>query len=114
MPGVRAPLWVRFWMKVQRQPNGCWLWIGGAGRRRNKGFNGRLRQGGRKEPFVSPTRLVLTWSAGPPPTPDHEAAHSCPDGENSLCVNPTHLYWATREENEQDKRLYRALDTAAV
>lgn len=110
MPGKRAPLWVRFWTKVERRTNGCWIWVGAYGKRRSGARTGRLRTAGRNSAFVSPHRQVLTWAVGPPPTPDHEAAHRCPDGENSLCVNPAHLYWATRIENEHDKRLWRSLD----
>lgn len=48
------------------------------------------------------TRLMCEWHHGPPPTPKHEAAHSC--GRGSLgCVNPRHLNWKTRIENEADK-----------
>ncbi len=32
--------------------------------------------------------------------PKHEAAHKC---GVKLCVNPRHLYWATRTENNHDK-----------
>lgn len=39
---------------------------------------------------------------GAPPTEDHEAAHSCGNGHLG-CVNPKHLRWATRAENEADK-----------
>lgn len=39
---------------------------------------------------------------GPPPTPDHEAAHSCGNGKQG-CVNPLHLLWKTHAQNEADK-----------
>lgn len=48
-------------------------------------------------------RLVLQWKAGPAPSEYHEAGHTCPKGEQELCVNPEHLAWMTREENEQWK-----------
>lgn len=32
-----------------------------------------------------------------------EAAHSC---GNKLCINPRHLRWATRKENEADKQIH--------
>lgn len=38
---------------------------------------------------------------GPPPTPKHEAAHSCGKGREG-CVNPQHLRWATSKENSAD------------
>src|SRR5690606_25191199 len=40
---------------------------------------------------------------GPPPSPDHEAAHSCGRGAQG-CVSPGHLRWATHIENQHDKR----------
>lgn len=42
---------------------------------------------------------------GEPPTPKHEAAHSCGRGHEA-CVNPRHLRWATRKENHADKLLH--------
>jgi hypothetical protein len=45
---------------------------------------------------------MLTLTAGPPPSPDHEAAHSCGRGHEG-CVNPKHLRWATHKENQADK-----------
>lgn len=48
-------------------------------------------------------RLVCEEAYGPPPTSKHEAAHKryC---NNDFCINPEHVYWATRSENELDKR----------
>jgi hypothetical protein len=54
-------------------------------------FNGRTHRA---------HRLVCTWAHGDAPFADAEAAHSC--GEKR-CVNPHHLRWATRVENEHDK-----------
>lgn len=51
------------------------------------------------------TRYVCERASGPAPTPKHEAAHSC--GNGSLgCVNPNHLRWATRAENQADRALH--------
>lgn len=47
-------------------------------------------------------RFVCELSNGPPPTPRHEAAHSCGNGHLG-CVSPHHLRWATRRENHADK-----------
>lgn len=38
---------------------------------------------------------------GNPPTPVHEAAHSCGKGHLG-CINPRHLSWKTRTENAAD------------
>lgn len=46
-------------------------------------------------------RYVCEKAHGVPPTAEHQAAHSC---GNKTCVNPHHLRWATRVENEDDKR----------
>jgi hypothetical protein len=47
-------------------------------------------------------RYMCELANGPPPTPDHEAAHSCGNGHNA-CVNPKHLSWKTRSGNQQDR-----------
>lgn len=51
------------------------------------------------------SRLVCADAHGKPPTPNHEAAHSCGNGSNG-CVAKNHLRWATRTENERDKLLH--------
>lgn len=48
-------------------------------------------------------RLMCEWVHGAPPTPKHEAAHSCGCGHQG-CVSPKHLSWKTRSENQQDRR----------
>lgn len=45
-------------------------------------------------------RYVCRVVHGEPPSADHEAAHSC---GVPMCINPQHLRWATRLENEADK-----------
>lgn len=47
-------------------------------------------------------RLVCERVHGPPPSPDHDAAHSCGRGHMG-CVNPQHLRWATKSENQMDR-----------
>lgn len=42
---------------------------------------------------------------GPPPTPKHEAAHSCGHG-HLACVTKRHLSWKTGAENSADKILH--------
>ena len=39
---------------------------------------------------------------GPPPSPDHQAAHSCGRGSHG-CVTKNHLSWKTRVDNDADK-----------
>lgn len=47
-------------------------------------------------------RYVCTLVNGDPPTPKHEAAHSCGNGHLG-CVNPRHLRWATTLENQRER-----------
>lgn len=51
------------------------------------------------------SRVLCEMVYGPPPTPRHEAAHSCGKGHEG-CVNPKHLRWATPEENQADKIIH--------
>lgn len=48
------------------------------------------------------TRIVCGRVHGPPPTPKHQAAHSCGKGHLG-CVSGNHLSWKTQSENEADK-----------
>lgn len=56
-------------------------------------YNGRLTS--------APHAVALTFH-GDPPEGAREAAHSCGNGHLG-CVNPAHLRWASRSENEGDK-----------
>lgn len=47
-------------------------------------------------------RVVCEEVHGPPPTPRHEAAHSCGRGAFG-CYSGEHLYWATPKQNAADK-----------
>lgn len=46
-------------------------------------------------------RAMCILVYGEPPTPAHEAAHSCGNG-HLRCVNPRHLRWATSLQNAAD------------
>jgi hypothetical protein len=50
-------------------------------------------------------RLVCEHAYGPPPSPEHEAAHSCGNGHNG-CVAQKHLRWATHQENMSDRVIH--------
>ena len=63
---------------------------------RSEGY-GRLEVGGRR---VRAHRYMCQLAHGAPPSPDHQAAHSC---GRRICINPRHLRWATAQENSDDK-----------
>jgi hypothetical protein len=48
-------------------------------------------------------RYVCERFHGPPPSPTHQAAHSC---GRRICLNPRHLRWATPAENWSDRILH--------
>jgi hypothetical protein len=56
-------------------------------------------------PLTTASRVMCTEAHGEPPSPKHEAAHSCGNG-NKACVNPRHLYWATSARNHADKLIH--------
>ena len=47
-------------------------------------------------------RAICELAHGAPPSPDHEAAHICGQGQAG-CVAPNHLMWKTKRDNEADK-----------
>lgn len=51
------------------------------------------------------SRYLATMKRGEPPTPKHEAAHTCGKGHEG-CVNPNHIVWKTRLENDRDKLVH--------
>lgn len=48
-------------------------------------------------------RAMCFVAHGQPPSPLHEAAHSCGKGHDA-CINPKHLSWKTPTENNRDKQ----------
>lgn len=48
-------------------------------------------------------RYVCLMTHGEPAKDRNQAAHSC---GNRKCINPKHLRWATKEENEADKLIH--------
>jgi hypothetical protein len=76
------------------QGDDCLLWP--FARRQGYGY---IATKDRKQSDVH--RLACIAVHGEPPTPKHEAAHSCGRGREG-CVNPRHLRWATKSENQID------------
>lgn len=101
-PTMVAPrmtsLWARVWSKcdIPDDQGACILWRGALSLKRYGERRPVVRQGRR---MVAVARVVCEWFHGLPPTPGHQAGHTCPTGENKLCVNPRHLEWQTRYEN---------------
>lgn len=50
-------------------------------------------------------RMMCELVHGPAPAPEYEVAHSCGKGHEG-CINPLHLSWKTRGENQADKRAH--------
>jgi hypothetical protein len=51
------------------------------------------------------SRLVCEHVNGPPPTPEHQAAHSCGNGHEACCTK-RHLSWKTAKENSDDRPIH--------
>lgn len=66
---------------------------------RNSAGYGAVWIDGKKRPVH---RVVCARAHGEPPTPEHEAAHSCGNGHLG-CINRKHLCWKTAVENAADK-----------
>lgn len=66
-----------------------------------KGSMGRgsIRIGGKT---LEVNRLICEGRHGPPPSPEHEAAHECGNG-HLACCNPLHLRWDTHTGNQRDR-----------
>lgn len=94
--------------KDRRKPTACWRWVGAKSLKRN-GKRGVIRVGGRAGRIVSAARVGLLLRTGQGFADSQlwtlEVLHSCGNGGGRVdCVNPKHLRFGTRIENEQDKR----------
>lgn len=89
---------MRFFREVvlSHDGEGCvpWPYV-----KNDKGYGQLWRDGSMKRVH----RLVCKEVNGPPPTPQHEAAHLC---GNSGCCAPRHLVWKTPSENATDKLIH--------
>lgn len=70
--------------------------------RLNDGGYGVVTHEGKQTPVH---RVVLIKTKGSPPSPALVAAHAPVICHDRRCINPKHLRWATRSENEADKAL---------
>lgn len=60
------------------------------------GFNGDLHKA---------HRVMCELAHGPAPSAEYEAAHECGRGPEG-CVNPKHLRWKTRIDNQADRKIH--------
>lgn len=91
---------MRYFNEVVLKHHGdeCLAWPYGKG---SDGY-GMIWHGGRSNKVH---RLVCEEVNGPPPTPEHQAAHSCGKGREGCCA-PGHLVWKTPVENWADKLIH--------
>lgn len=88
-----VPKWIK--EHASYGEDGCLIWPFA----RQRGGYGHLWIDGK---CIQASRAMCIEVHGSPPTPKHEAAHSCGMGHIG-CVHPRHLSWKTPKENSADK-----------
>lgn len=89
---------------VGHDGEGCLQWPFSTSRgHANVAINGKV---------VKACRVMCALVRGVPPTSSHETAHSCGRGHLG-CINPQHLSWKTRTENQRDRRAHGTAGKAA-
>lgn len=93
-PAGRNGLWLI--EHVLYDGDGCLMWPFARDTRgyAQVAFDGKVRRG---------HRIMCELVNGPPPTPEHHAAHNCGKG-SSGCVHPKHVEWKTGSENQLDRK----------
>lgn len=91
---MSRPAVERFWLHVNKT-DGCWFWIGG----KTKGGYGVFHP----KNGVTAMAHRFSWEHHFGPIPDGiEVCHNCPGGDNRSCVNPSHLWLGSRQDNATD------------
>lgn len=84
------------------QEDKCWIWPYGYKLKNNYVTPSKINLKGNK---WTPPRLSLTLSKGKSTPERNECAHDPILCNNSMCVNPIHLRWASRQENIDDMKV---------
>lgn len=92
------------WLKerVGYQGDDCLIWPFARDTLRGHGHLGFTDEAG-KHVTKKAHRLMCEMAHGAPPASFYEAAHECGNGHLG-CVNPRHLSWKTRSQNQLDRR----------
>jgi hypothetical protein len=98
-PTLRARLWAKIVKRKRRQ---CWTWRGATCRKRGGARRPKLQVGGRGSRTIVVARILLAFKDRVPleQRAGLEAGHRC---GHFWCVNPHHLEWVGRAENEEAK-----------
>ncbi len=92
----RIPAEERFWRKVAKGTDGeCWLWNGA---KRASGY-GKLNAGGINGGKITAHRFSYILHHGSPIPEGMEICHKC---DTPACVNPSHLFLGTHQDNMTD------------
>jgi hypothetical protein len=89
----------RFWSRVEKRADGCWLWTGGS---RSRGY-GTMALGGRRGKTVMARRLAFLLVRGHSMEGDHRQICATPG-----CLNPNHLLDRMAWEERRAARRWRA------
>lgn len=86
---------LRFESKIEKMPNGCWIWTDS---KTEKGY-GRFFIDGKQ---LRAHRVAYELYIGEIPE-GMLVCHNCPTGDNPSCCNPAHLWLGSHADNQNDK-----------